>query len=189
MHRITSILLALSLVVLINGIPFIADNKNPEQGIVKGNLQACLRWYDNEGDPNVLLAQTAKPPCQVPTTFLPNLAGGWSMDTGCDAAKQPNTCDLHKGAHCCYRHAYASSGPGAQACYDTQGNWISDPWKGAGTLDAVTPLGNFIAVIQHGIRDVIPYYDCCTGSLPQPSTCNLYYEKRPPGQCEGTLVG
>jgi hypothetical protein len=116
------------------------------------------------------------------------LTGGWSVDDGCDAAKQPNTCGLHVGAHGCYRHALARTGPGAQACYDPNGIWISDPWKGAGTLDKENPLGGFLQVILHGIVDVIPYQQCCQTNPVQPQFCNLYFEKRPPGQCEGEVT-
>ncbi len=171
MRSITFVLLTSLIVVLVNGIK-----------------PACQNWYNKEGDPNILLALTLNPPCKIPITFKPTMTNGWSVDPGCDASKQPNTCNLHVGAHTCYRHAKASTGPGAQACYDPQGNWISDVWKGAGTLDAETPLGGLIQTIKHGIVDVIPYNDCCQNSNTADNACHLYYEKRPPGQCEGEIT-
>jgi len=89
------------------------------------------------------------------------------------------------GATGCYRHAYKNTGPGAQACYDKNGNWLSDVWLGAGTLDVETPLGNIFQQLKHLTEDVTPYDNCCKDkSLPQPGTCNLYFEKRPPGECQ-----
>ncbi len=101
-----------------------------------------IAWYAVEPDPKPLLARTENPPCNIPSTFPATLLGGWSVDPDCDAQEQPDTCELHKGAYGCYRNAKASTGPGAQACYDKNGKWISDPWKGAGTLDTETPLGD-----------------------------------------------
>ena len=185
MHQITSILLIVLIIALVNGIPFTADKELFDQQGVLGRSASCRSWYNKQGNPNELLAKTLKPPCKIPSTFPSSLLDGWKVDSGCDASKQPNTCDLHKGAHGCYRHAFASKGPGAQACYDKEGQWISDPWKGAGTLDAETPSNNLMQQMAHAVADVFSYYDCCqTSSSPQPETCNLYYEKRPPGQCE-----
>jgi hypothetical protein len=148
-------------------------------------LVTCLSWYALQGNPNLILAQTLKPPCTIPTAFPSTLPGGWSVDPECDAAKQPNTCQYHVGAHSCYRHAYRASGPGAQACYKSNGQWISDPWLGAGTVDKETPLGDLIQQGKHVVVDVLPYGDCCKSlGVPQPATCNLYYAKRPPGQCQ-----
>ncbi|CAF2676821.1 unnamed protein product [Rotaria sp. Silwood2] len=97
---------------------------------------------------------------------------------------QPYTCKYHVGAWGCYRHSFGKTGPGAQACYDKQGNWIADPWKGAGTLDAETASGSLIQTQKHYYADVLPYDNCCKGAdLPQPRTCNMYFEKRPPGAC------
>jgi hypothetical protein len=186
MCSITSTLFLFFLVALVNGLPFTADKQNSnQQGIESRDSSSCDSWYNGEGDPSVLLAQTLNPPCKVPAPFPPSLLDGWTVDPGCNASKQPNTCDLHKGAYGCYRHAFKSTGPGAQSCYDQSGHWIADPWAGAGTLDAQTPLGGLIQQALHGIVDVIPYYNCCqTSGAPQPATCNKYYEKRPPGQCE-----
>lgn len=187
MHTFTSTTFVLLFVVmLINGLPFDADNKNSKQpGVLTRGQASCEKWHAGEPDPQIYLDQTLKPPCQIPPSFPTPLIDGWIVDPGCDASKDPaSTCDLHKGAHGCYRHSYKSSGPGAQACYDKNGKWISDPWLGAGTLDVETPLGSFIQQALHGIADVLPYYDCCTDSAPQPYTCNLYYAKRPPGVCE-----
>ncbi|CAF0900289.1 unnamed protein product [Adineta steineri] len=191
MHTITNIFLALLLVLSVAGFELgnIDENSNEQLMAGRGYVD-CLIWYATQGDPNKLLAKTKKPYCQVPATFPSTLPGGWSVDTSCDAAKQPNTCSLHAGAYCCYRNALKSTGPGAQACYDKSGQWISDPWLGAGTVDKETPLGNIIQQAKHGVADVIPYYSCCVLTLfaPQPETCNRYYEKRPPGQCEGSIM-
>jgi hypothetical protein len=173
MHRIISTLFVLLIATL---------NQNK---VFSCNVQACQNWWNNQGDPNLLLAKTLKPPCKISPKFPETLTYGWSVDSGCDAAKQPNTCDLHKGAWGCYRHALANTGPGAQACYDQAGNWISDPWQGAGTLDKETPLGGFIQALKHGIEDVIPFNNCCVNTQMEKVCCSLYYEKRPPGVCEG----
>ncbi|CAF3939271.1 unnamed protein product [Adineta steineri] len=126
-----------------------------------------------------------KPPCQVLSTFPRQLNEGWVVDVDCDPLKQPKTCDYHKGAYGCYRFAYSNTGPGAQACYDKNGNFISDPWKGGGTVDKETSSGDLIQSAKHVACDVVSYYSCCqTFFSPQPYTCNLYYEKRPTGQCE-----
>ena len=179
MSSMKFILLIVVSIVFVYGHPSPSEEKQPS-----ARNANCRSWYDKQGDPKELLAKTLNPPCQIPATFPSTLIDGWKTDSGCDASKQPNTCDLHQGAYGCYRHSVASTGPGAQACYDQQGQWISDPWKGAGTLDAETP-SNLIQNLLHFTADVLPYYDCCTSEgSPQPETCNLYYEKRPPGQCE-----
>lgn len=180
------ILLALLPIAWPNGIPFDATNTNSnEDEILTRDAASCTAWYLTQPSPKELLARTIKPPCSILSTFPPTLPGGWSVDPGCDASKQPNTCDFHIGAHGCYRNTIASTGPGAQACYDAKGQWISDPWKGAGTLDVETPLGDLVQQGKHLIVDVVPYYSCCKTSLFfQKTVCNLYYEKRPPGQCQ-----
>ena len=145
----------------------------------------CIDWHKKELDPAVYLAKTLNPPCRIPPSFPTTLKDGWKTDPGCDAKKQPNTCSYHVGANGCYRHAITKPGPGAQACYDKKGDWISDPWEGAGTLDKHTPLGSLFEQLNHYNHDVVPFDNCCrTEGNPQPSTCNLYFEKRPPGVCE-----
>ncbi|CAF1384192.1 unnamed protein product [Rotaria sp. Silwood1] len=186
MHAIAYTLLILLTTALINSIPFNTDNEDLDhQEILHRGLSSCLLWYQSQPDPATLLAKTLKPPCSISPAFSETLPGGWSVDPGCDASKQPNTCDMHKGANGCYRSAISNTGPGAQACYDKNGQWISDPWKGAGTLDAETPLGDIIQQGKHLIADVLPYYSCCKTSIfSQSQNCSLYYEKRPSGQCQ-----
>jgi hypothetical protein len=83
------------------------------------SVLSCL--YELEGDPNDLLARTLKLPCTIPSAFPLKLLDGWTVFSGCDASKQRNTCDFHKGAYGCYRHAFFTTGLGVQACYDNQG--------------------------------------------------------------------
>ncbi|CAF3005640.1 unnamed protein product [Rotaria sp. Silwood2] len=191
MYITTNLLLSFLLALPIASIELRSgDEENFNEHLPSSRgLIDCFVWYSLQGDPSALLAKTAKPPCRVPTSFPRTLSGGWSVDTACDAAKQPNTCSLHTGAYCCYRNALKSTGPGAQACYDEFGQWISDPWLGAGTIDKETPLGSIIQQGKHVFADVLPYYSCCkTLFASQPETCNRYYEKRPPGQCEDKPV-
>ncbi|CAF3392778.1 unnamed protein product [Rotaria sp. Silwood2] len=178
--------LVLLTISLVKGIPFPPeDETSDKKEIIARDIGTCYLWYWSQPNPDSLLAKTLKPPCSISAAFPPTLPGGWTTDPGCDASQQPNTCNLHKGAYGCYRHALSSTGPGAQACYDKNGQWISDPWKGAGTLDAETPLGDTIQAGKHFVADVVPYYDCCKLTLFfQKHICNLYYEKRPPGQCQ-----
>ncbi|CAF0749668.1 unnamed protein product [Adineta steineri] len=185
MRSVTYTLLVLLVVTIINGFPSADDNMESYKDVMLNrDVGSCLTWYALQGDPQKLLAQTLPPPCNCPASFPPTLIDGWTTDPECDAAKQPNTCDLHKGAYGCYRYAFKSTGPGAQACYDKNGKFISDPWKGAGTVDAETPLGDIIQQGEHFLCDVLPYYSCCKLTLlGQRFICDLYYEKRPPGQC------
>ncbi|CAF1205759.1 unnamed protein product [Adineta steineri] len=137
------------------------EESNEENNASDRDLLSCLLWNKLEGDPNELLQKS------------------------CDPLEQPKTCDYHKGAYGCYRFAYSNTGPGAQACYDKNGNFISDPWKGGGTVDQETLSGDLIQLAKHVACDVVPYYSCCqTFFSLQPYTCNLYYEKRLIGQCE-----
>lgn len=185
MSSIAYTIFVLSVIVLINGIPFDAENRNlEEQQILPRGVITCGVWYLSQPDPQTLLAKTLTPKCTIDPSFPPTLPGGWSVDTGCDASKQPNTCDLHKGAYGCYRSALGTTGPGAQACYDKNGHFISDPWKGAGTLDAESPTGGVIQSAKHFLTDVAPYYSCCKVTFFQEYNCNHYYEKRPPGSCK-----
>jgi hypothetical protein len=185
MYQITSTLFVLLIATLTKGLVLTPNDGNLNQNDKLTRIPACQNWYNGEGDPQVHLDKTLKPPCKISPKFPRTLTQGWSVDDGCDAAKQPDTCGLHVGAYGCYRHSFASTGPGAQACYDQQGNWIADPWQGAGTLDAETPLGGLIQALRHYIADVKPYYDCCRTNPVQTPYCNLYFEKRPPGVCEG----
>ena len=185
--RYTILFSSLLLVVVANPLDKKTDGVTTIDQLLPSTreLFSCTLWYFFEGDPADLLAQTKKPPCSISATFPLELSGNWSIDPGCDPLKQPNTCDYHKGAQGCYRHAFSSTGPGAQACYDSSGQWISDPWLGAGTVDKETPIGDFVQQAEHALVDVAPYLNCCkTKFSPQPFTCNLYYEKRPPGQCQ-----
>jgi len=165
-------------------IDAIAIEIGDESPVSSRGLQDCINWYKKEPNPSVHLSKTLDPPCRCPKSFPSKLIGGWTTDPGCDAKKQPNTCDYHKGAFGCYRHSFKTTGPGAQACYDKDGNWIADTWKGAGTLDAETPLGSLFQQLRHYNADVVPWNNCCKDNkVPQPSTCNMYFEKRPPGKC------
>jgi len=185
MSSITSILFILSIIALINGIPLTDENGNSVQSkTIKYDFWACIGWYFSEGDPQRLLAQTVDPPCTISKDFPATLPDGWSVDPECDAKKQPNTCKLHKGAYGCYRYAKADTGPGAQACYTQNGVWISDVWKGAGTVDAETPLGDLGQQLKHFAVDVVPYYTCCNQASTARYPCSLYYEKRPSGKCQ-----
>ncbi|CAF0780711.1 unnamed protein product [Adineta steineri] len=100
-----------------------------EENVSDRGLLSCLLWNKLEGDPNELLKK---------------LNEGWVVDEGCDPLDQPETCDYHKGAYGCYRFAYSNTGPDAQACSDKNGNFISDPRKGGGTVDKETPSGDLI---------------------------------------------
>jgi hypothetical protein len=151
----------------------------------RGAVDDCLSWYNKQPDPQVHLKNTLTPPCRI-AAFNTAVPGGWQVDPGCDAKKQPSnsTCGYHKGAHGCFRHSFKTTGPGAQACYNKAGNWISDVWLGAGTLDVETPLGSLIQQIRHYNADVKPYDNCCTAKGTTKETCDKYYQKRPPGQCQ-----
>jgi hypothetical protein len=159
------------------------DNGLPQNELSNRAIADCTNWYKKQINADEHLRKTLKPPCRIPSTFPKKLIDGWSVDPGCDASKQPNTCGYHPGAHGCYRHSHKSSGPGAQSCYDKTGVWLADPKIGAGTLDVETPLGSFIQQLKHYQADVKPYTDCCPNG-PLSNTCDLYYEKRPPGECE-----
>jgi hypothetical protein len=186
MHSTTYIVLVFLVVALVNSLPFAADNEHPNrQLMLNRGFFDCHAWSLTQGNPADLLAKTLKPPCHIPSNFPETLLGGWSVDPGCDASKQPNTCSFHKGAYGCYRHAFKNTGPGMQACYDNLGQWIADPWKGGGTVDAETPLGDILQQGLHALVDVAPYEFCCELILFQKEkACNFYYNKRPPGQCE-----
>ncbi|CAF0924667.1 unnamed protein product [Adineta steineri] len=138
------------------------EESNEENASDRG-LLSCLLWNKLEGDPTELLKKVLKPPYQVPSTF-------------------PR--QLNEGAYGCYRFAYSNTGSGAQACYDKNGNFISDPWRGGSTVDQETLSGDLIQSAKHVACDIVPYSCCQTFFSPQSYTCNLYYEKRPTGQCE-----
>ena len=185
MHRVTHALIFLLSITSIHALPFADSKASSNEDVILGRTALdCSAWYLTQGDPNKLLAQTLKPPCRVPASFPAVLRDGWSTDPECDAAKQPKTCQYHKGAHGCYRHAFKERGPGAQACYDKNGQFIDDVWKGAGTVDAQTPLGDGVQQAAHFVADVVPFYSCCKITFIYNPLCNLYYEKRPAGQCE-----
>ncbi|CAF1208557.1 unnamed protein product [Adineta steineri] len=154
-------------------------------------MNVLSRSLESETEESDASDRVLKPLCQVPSIFPRQLnegwvvGEGWVVDEACDPLKQPKTCDYHKGAYGCYRFAYSNTGSGAQACYDKNGNFISDPWKGGGTVDQETLSGDLIQSARHVACDVVSYYSCCqTFFSLQPYTCNLYYEKRPTGQCE-----
>ncbi|CAF2155740.1 unnamed protein product [Rotaria magnacalcarata] len=187
MKFLSVLIFALLLIIHVNSQPIDESSDEEFAQRMKSTraLADCTNWYGREPEASVHLAKILSAPCSIPPTFPPNLKDGWTTDPGCDAKKQPNTCSYHVGAWGCYRHSFKNTGPGAQACYDRKGNWLSDTWQGAGTLDAETALGSIFQQLRHYTADVVPYDNCCTTSgLPQPSTCNLYFEKRPTGICE-----
>jgi hypothetical protein len=154
------------------------------------NIVTCQKWHSAEPHPLVFLEQTRKCPCRAPSSFPKEFSDGsqiWKTDAGCIAGNQPNTCAYHKGAHGCYRFAHKSKGPGAQCCYNKAGIWISDPFNGAGTLDRERAPDNIFNLIQwnaHNKHDVIPWDNCCKDSSIPRNICQLYYDKRPPGECQ-----
>jgi hypothetical protein len=173
--------------VCLNG-NVIPDESIPSEPAAR-NINACNKWYAAEPDPAPFLAKTRKCPCRVPNTFPQNYNDGavtWKTDLGCAASSQPNTCSYHKGAHGCYRFAYESKGPGAQCCYTKAGEWISDPFAGAGTLDrerAPDSIFNIAQALAHNSHDVVPWNNCCKDSDTTRASCLLYYAKRPAGEC------
>lgn len=180
------------LIIFIAFNVFFVDAKfiSQRSSIVETNTKKCQQWHQAEPDPEIFLAKTRNCPCSVSTAFPSSFHDGlktWKVDAGCDASKQPNTCQYHQGAYGCYRFAYQNTGPGSQCCYYKNGTWISDPFQGAGTLDrerAPDNLWNVFQWIAHNNHDVIPWDNCCKDSSMPKEICQLYFEKRPPGQCQ-----
>ena len=166
------------------------SDDNLRASTIEQNTNACKKWYSGEPNATVFLRETRDCPCRIPTHFAEKLSDGahtWLTDSGCVASKQPNTCSYHKGAHGCYRHGYKSKGPGAQCCYDREGNWIKDEFAGGGTLDRERAPDNILNLIQwnaHNKHDVIPWNNCCKEPGMPTAVCILYYEKRPSGNCK-----
>ena len=168
---IINLLVTFMLVVSIDSRTLGKDDQ--KSGIGDGKI-ACLAWYAVQGNPNTLLAQTPTPPCTVPTTF-PATYQGWSIEPVCNPNSLLPGCLFHDGAYACYEKAFGSTGPGGEACYDKNGNWISDPFKGAGTVDKETPLGGTDQELNHVTADVLPYLNCCGTNPALPlATCSLY---------------
>ncbi|CAF3005138.1 unnamed protein product [Rotaria sp. Silwood2] len=182
-------LLLLSLTVVgLNGN--IIPDQNGRSAAVTKKITACQNWYNAEPHPSIFLEQTRKCPCRVPANFPKDLNDGskiWKTDSGCAASSHPNTCSYHIGAHGCYRFGYKTTGPGAQCCYDKEGIWMNDPHKGAGTLDRERAPDNILNLFQwsaHNKHDVIPWENCCKDLAVPRDVCQLYFDKRPPGECE-----
>ncbi|CAF1378817.1 unnamed protein product [Adineta steineri] len=183
----------LHLLLLTVAVACLNANAVPEDAAraqaIARNTAACEKWYKAEPHPLPFLEQTRNCPCRISTSFPKEFSDGgavWKTDAGCGASSQPNTCNYHKGAWGCYRHAYKSKGPGAQCCYDRSGNWMSDPHAGAGTLDRERAPDNILNLIQwnaHNKHDVIPWDNCCKDPSMPRDVCQWYYDKRPPGQC------
>jgi hypothetical protein len=177
---IINLLVTFMLVVSIDSLALGGDNQASASS--RGGI-GCYLWYILQGNPNALVTQTPVPPCLIPTTF-PATYQGWSIEPVCNPNGLLPGCLFHEGAYACYEKAFGSSGPGGEACYDKNGNWISDPFKGAGTVDEETPLGGTDQELKHVTADVLPYLTCCGTNPALPlGTCSLYYEKRPPGYC------
>ncbi|CAF1478535.1 unnamed protein product [Adineta ricciae] len=172
---------------------FVSD-ENLRTEIIMKNIDACIKWDKNEPNPEPLLQKIRDCPCIIPTSFPKEIYDGaetWKTDAGCMASKQPKTCEYHKGAYGCYRHAFKSSGPGAQCCYDKAGNWMSDPFQGAGTLDRERAPDSILSLIQlkkHNDHDVIPWNNCCKNTGMAVDYCRLYFNKRPPGKCQNYIL-
>jgi hypothetical protein len=177
---IIHLLVTFILVVSIDSSTLDEDNQGSPSS--RGSID-CTIWYITQGNPNSLLAQTPTPPCSIPSTF-PSTYEGWQIEPVCNPNGLLPGCLFHGGAYACYEKAYGSTGPGGEACYDKNGNWIADPFKGAGTVDKETPLGGVDQEAKHVAADVVPYLACCgTNSAAPLNTCSLYYQKRPPGRC------
>ncbi|CAF1587523.1 unnamed protein product, partial [Didymodactylos carnosus] len=147
----------------------------------------CSLWHSRQANASIYLSLIPKCPCSIPTIVsghFPTSFNEFVTDDACDSSK-PNSCQLHVGATHCYRRSFKISGPGAQCCYDVNGTWITEPEKGAGTLDVQTASGSLYQKwILHIIADVLPYFACCKSIFATKDSCKLYYEKRPAGECE-----
>ncbi|CAF3828571.1 unnamed protein product [Rotaria sp. Silwood1] len=150
----------------------------------------CSVWLRFQPDASFYINQIPPCPCRVQTTWNNDFMG-YTADPKCDGSKPASeTCSYHKGAKGCYRKKSDTTPAGAQCCYDTQGVWITDPKKGAGTLDAYMPTfvwhspSTYLPTLAHYFSDVMSYESCCTRSKATEATCKAYHEKRPAGKCE-----
>lgn len=145
----------------------------------------CPIWNKFQPNPQTYIDQIPPCPCRVLTTWSENQMG-YTVDEACDGRKPADeTCKFHSGATGCYRRTSSTGNAGAQCCYDAQGLWISDPNKGAGTLDAYSPDNS---VFLHFFYDVLPYFSCCKAlTSPSEVECKQYMDKRSPGRCENLL--
>ncbi|UJR17534.1 hypothetical protein I4U23_004429 [Adineta vaga] len=166
----------LSLLILTITVVCLKGNLIPDDHLrattVEKNTAACQAWSKAEPNPLVFLEQTRKCPCRVPATFPQQVSDGTY---------------LYKGAYGCYRFAYKSKGPGAQCCYDKAGNWMDDPFQGAGTLDRERAPDFILDLVQwnaHNKHDVVPWNNCCKEPGMPRDICKLYFDKRPSGECQ-----
>jgi hypothetical protein len=123
----------------------------------------CLTWHAlDPGPPNDLI------PCP-PTAAQANADPQFEPDRACTSPP----CFFHPGADFCTRSRTPSlSGGGQQCCY--KGNNILLGPPGGGTVDK----SHSNNILDHFVKDVIPWFMCCKGLLPL-ELCHLYYEKRP----------
>ena len=136
----------------------------------------CKNWASNQPDPMPYLQ--GLPPCWpvLPSAAnVPESFGDFIQDKACNPSRTLGCSFFHPGSIVCYRSqssfTFNSYTAGQQCCYDSQNNLIVGP-PGGGTLD-IAHSGE--KPIDHIIKDVVPYFDCCKFS----DNCDKYYEKRP----------
>ena len=158
------------------------------QKMIRDNY--CAVWLRFQPDASFYINQIPPCPCRVQTAWNNDFMG-YTADPKCDGSKPSSeTCSYHQGAKGCYRKKSDTTPAGAQCCYNTQGVWITDPEKGAGTLDAYMPTfvwhspSTYMPTLAHYLSDVMSYESCCTRSKATSATCKAYHEKRPAGKCE-----
>ncbi|CAF3884740.1 unnamed protein product [Rotaria sp. Silwood1] len=151
----------------------------------------CDVWSGYQRNPQYYINEIPPCPCRVRTNWSQNFLS-YHIDPICNANKQPDTCNSHIGAWGCYRKRSATASSGAQCCYDKEGRWLDDVWKGAGTLDAYATIdknGNIdiCGVFNHWRSDYLSYYSCCQSRFQSRQKCKNYYDLRPPGRCQDML--
>jgi hypothetical protein len=151
----------------------------------------CPVWLALQSDTNTekSIGTVLLCPCRVSTTWDEKQLG-FNADPACDARKSGYwNCRFHQGAKGCYRRKSTTSAAGAQCCYDSNGEWISDWRKGAGTVDFYYPSTwkNF-STYQHFFSDVLSYFSCCIGATTIFNSCEQYMRYRPAGKCDNVLL-
>ena len=157
-------------------------------------MRECQSWYEREmaqlddwlpqlsREYACPLVQPDQLGCKTRNIFgLCSVSFDWSEDAGCQFDNMED-CAYHLGAKGCARSTTrVSNGAGQQCCYDESGALIIDPELGAGTVDRAWVGGSFpyAGAIQHYIRDVLPYENCCGFFGADSIYCDQYFAVRP----------
>ncbi|XP_072046364.1 uncharacterized protein [Amphiura filiformis] len=170
----------------------------------KNYKNRCLQWYNNQPDPSTWSSSLGTCPCSFEQARTDSSYGvGESIvnqadmilalnatQYGLDESVLQRLANLYDTTLCIQSTIPTDDGASMQCCYRSDESLIigyEGPWSSTFIERQYYITGQFYdeqQYVDYLNEDLLPRYYCCTESQ-DPSFCDLYYEKRPAGTCNG----